>query len=92
MKNLQSVANFLCNERTNNYSKLMEDLLKAYKHLGGNMSLKIHFLESHLKFSPQTVLLSTTITMNDVIKTLQKRGKGIRAGGFHTFWLILVGF
>jgi len=30
--------------------ELVENLLRAYKSLGCNMSLKIHFLHSHLNF------------------------------------------
>lgn len=33
----------------------MENLLKAYNDLGCNMSLKVHFLHSHLDFFPQNL-------------------------------------
>lgn len=49
----QSVCdNFLGNHRAENYRDLIEDLLEAYKTMGCNMSLKIHFLHSHLDFFP----------------------------------------
>jgi len=33
----------------------MQELLTSYKTMGCNMSLKIHFLESHLDFFPETL-------------------------------------
>ena len=52
-KAFQLVAiNFLGNNKADNYRLLVENLLKAYKSLGCNMSLKIHFLHSHLDFFP----------------------------------------
>ena len=47
------VAGFLGNNREENYEELVENLLSAYLKLGCNMSLKIHFLHSHLDFFPE---------------------------------------
>ena len=47
------VTSFLGNRRADNYKDLMEELLSSYQKLGCNMSLKIHFLSSHLDFFPQ---------------------------------------
>jgi hypothetical protein len=44
--------NFIGNKRSENYIEIVEDLLLKYKSLGCNMSLKIHFLHSHLDFFP----------------------------------------
>lgn len=41
---------FLGNKRSPQYESLINQLLHAYKQLGCNMSLKIHFLHSHLNF------------------------------------------
>jgi len=38
-----------------NYQDVVQDLLTSYKAMGCNMSLKIHFLESHLKFFPENL-------------------------------------
>jgi len=38
-----------------NYQGIMQDLLNSYKAMGCNMSLKIHFLESHLNFFPENL-------------------------------------
>lgn len=45
-------SNFLGNKRAENYKELVDALLSSYKKLGCNMSLKIHFLHSHLDFFP----------------------------------------
>jgi hypothetical protein len=46
------VQGFLGNERSPHYVKLVQKLLKSYHTLGCTMSLKIHFLDSHLDFFP----------------------------------------
>ena len=52
-KAFKSVVNhFLGNIKAANYEQLVGDLLRSYKQLGCNMSLKIHFLHSHLDFFP----------------------------------------
>ena len=52
-KAFQLVATkFLVNYNADNYEQLVANLLKSYKALGCNMSLKIHFLHSHLDFFP----------------------------------------
>jgi hypothetical protein len=35
--------------------KLVSDLSTAYKAMGCNMSLKVHFLDSHLDFFPENL-------------------------------------
>ena len=52
-ENFKSVVrNFLGNHRAHNYQEIVESLLDSYRTLGCNMSLKIHFLHSHLDFFP----------------------------------------
>ena len=46
------VQNFLGNHRAENYAKLVDNKLKAYRRICCRMSLKIHFLHSHLDFFP----------------------------------------
>lgn len=46
------VANFLGNYKAPNYVEEVDNLLQAYKSMKCNMSLKIHFLHSHLDFFP----------------------------------------
>jgi len=44
--------NFLGNKKDENYENIVQELLASYKDLKCNMSLKIHFLHSHLDFFP----------------------------------------
>jgi len=43
---------FLGNHKAANYQDIVQDLLTSYKAMGCNMSLKIHFMKSHLDFFP----------------------------------------
>ncbi|UYV69440.1 hypothetical protein LAZ67_6003617 [Cordylochernes scorpioides] len=47
--------NFLGSIKVENYRDIVNDLLLSYKTLGCNMSLKIHFLHSHLDFFPDNL-------------------------------------
>ena len=44
---VQVSTNFLGNTRAENFKDLVANLLHCYNRLGCNMSLKIHFLDSH---------------------------------------------
>ncbi|GFT14227.1 uncharacterized protein TNCV_4591041 [Trichonephila clavipes] len=46
---------FLGNLKAENYRDIVHDLIASYKNVGCNMSLKIHFLHSHLDFFPETL-------------------------------------
>lgn len=48
-------SNFLGNHKAENYRDIVADLLHSYKAMGCNMSLKIHFLDSHLDFFPENL-------------------------------------
>ena len=61
---------FLRNHKAANYQHVVQDLLTSYKTMGCNMSLKIHFLESHLVFSQKISAKSVTNTVKDFTKTL----------------------
>ncbi|UYV73058.1 hypothetical protein LAZ67_10001706 [Cordylochernes scorpioides] len=47
--------NSLGSVKVENYRDIVNDLLLSYKALGCNMSLKIHFLHSHLDFFPDNL-------------------------------------
>lgn len=49
------VAGFLGNHKDPNYKSLIDSLLVAYEAMGCNMSLKMHFLHSHLTFFPDNL-------------------------------------
>jgi hypothetical protein len=44
------IKGFWGNRRAQNYEELVNNLLQTYQKLGCNVSLKIHFLHSHLDF------------------------------------------
>jgi hypothetical protein len=46
---------FLGNHKAENYHEIVSDLLTACKAMGCNMSLKVHFLGSHLDFFPENL-------------------------------------
>ena len=46
------IENFLGNSIALNYVELVQTLLDAFHHMKCNMSLKVHFLHSHLDFFP----------------------------------------
>jgi len=46
------VKKFLGNHKAPNYREIVGELLQSYQDMGCNMSLKIHFLDSHLDFFP----------------------------------------
>ena len=47
------VQGFLGNSKTNNYKELVENMLEKYHNLGCNMSIKLHYLHSHLDRFPE---------------------------------------
>jgi hypothetical protein len=68
--------NFLGNVKAENYKELVEDLLNAQQTVGCNLSLKIHFLRSHLHFFPphlSTVSYEHGESFHQDISTMEKR-------------------
>lgn len=49
------VANFLGNHRASNYRTIIKYMLKNYQKMGARMSLKMHFLKSHLDSFPENL-------------------------------------
>ena len=49
------VVNFLGSHRHEKYPDIIDSMLKAYEQLGARMSLKMHFLHSHLDFFPSNL-------------------------------------
>jgi len=47
------IKGFLGNRRAQNYEELVNNCLQNCQKLGCNMSLKMHFLHSHLNFFPE---------------------------------------
>src|SRR5277367_97272 len=46
------IQNFLGNHRSPDYAHVVEQLLHSFKALGARMSIKMHFLSSHLDYFP----------------------------------------
>ena len=46
------VTGFLGNKKDPNYKTIVADMLDNFKKLGCNMSIKVHFLHSHLDYFP----------------------------------------
>lgn len=49
------VKDFLGNTRAPNYIEIVQQLLESFKKLGCNMSIKVHFLHSHLANFPENL-------------------------------------
>lgn len=49
------VCKFLGNNKDPDYEEIVRNLLVHYKELGCNMSLKVHFLDSHLEYFPENL-------------------------------------
>ncbi|MGR0202217.1 hypothetical protein, partial [Klebsiella pneumoniae] len=49
------VEGFLGNNKDPNYRILVERLLKTFRNLGCLMSVKVHFLHSHIDYFPQSL-------------------------------------
>ncbi|CAJ0962494.1 unnamed protein product [Ranitomeya imitator] len=49
------VQNFLGNKKAENYEEIVEEQLMSLRNLGCRMSIKIHYLHSHLDFFPENL-------------------------------------
>jgi len=75
----QVVSNFLNNTKSPNYKELVRNLYCAFQKLGCNMSVKIHFLHSHLYYFPENLTAMSeeqSERFHHDIKTMEKRYQG----------------
>jgi hypothetical protein len=73
------VHNFLGNNRADDFKNLVESLVKHYQELGCRMSLKLHFLDSHLDFFPENLGAVSDEhgeRFHQEIRTMEKRYQG----------------
>ena len=49
------VKNFLANNKARNYAELVNNMLTAFRNLGCNMSVKMHYLFSHMDRFPENL-------------------------------------
>ena len=79
-KAFASVAiNFFGNRRQEDYSTLVENLIKSFHSIGCNMSIELHFLYSHLDKFPENlseVSDGQGERFHQDIKTMEKRYQG----------------
>ena len=64
------------NTKSSNYKELVKNLLCAFKKLGFNMSVKIHFLHTHLDYFPENLGAMSEEQgerFHQDIKTMEKR-------------------
>ena len=47
------MKNFLGNNKARNYAELVNNMLTAFRNLGSNMSVKMHYLFSHMNRFPE---------------------------------------
>ena len=50
-----AVKNFLGNNEARNYAKLINNMLTAFRNLGCNMNVKMHYLFSHMDQFPENL-------------------------------------
>ena len=65
------VENFLGYFKAPNYYDLSKQLLNSYEQLGCNMSVKVHFLHSHVNYFPENLIEEQGGSFQD-IKTIEK--------------------
>ena len=52
---VEVVKNFLGNYRADNYKEIVTNMLGNFRNLGTNVSIKVHFLHSHLDRFPKNL-------------------------------------
>lgn len=50
---LKNVVEGFLGNRSSNYKEIVQNMLHVYKNLGCNISIKVHFLNSHLDYFPE---------------------------------------
>ena len=73
---------------------MMADLVQSYKDMGSNMSIKTHFLDSHLDFFPENLRAMSDKHIewfHQNISTMEKWKAVSRLGeSQYAVWLLLV--
>ena len=80
------VRNFLGNNEGRNCAEHVNNMLTAFRYLGCNMSVKMHYL-----FSLRTWVQWVTSRGRDSIRTWKRWRPGIRVAGTQSWWLTTVG-
>ena len=86
------MKNFLGNNEAKNYAELVNNMLTALRNLGCNMSVKMHYLFSHMdRFPGNLGSMSDEQGERDSIRTWNRWTSGISVAGTQSWWLTTVG-
>ena len=73
---------FLGKRRAQNYEELVNNLFQSYQKLGSYMSLKIHFVHSHLNFFSRRIVVQWVMNTENVsINTFLQWRRDIKGNG-----------
>ena len=75
------VKNFVSNNEARNYTELVNNMLTAFRNLGCNMSVKIHYLFLHMDLFPENLGSMSDEQGRDSIRTYKRWRLGIRVAG-----------
>ena len=73
------IENFLDNHKSENYMEVVNEMLNSFESLGCNMSIKVHYLHSHLECFPENLVdfcEEQGKRFHQDIKTLENRYQG----------------
>ena len=76
---VQVITKFLGNTKADNYVELVNNMLDNFQRLGWNMSIKVHYLHSHLDHFPHNLgdfSEEHGERSHQVIKTMEDRYQG----------------
>jgi hypothetical protein len=82
---------FLGNHKAVKSQDVVQDLLSLYKAMGYNISLKIHFLRSHLDFFPENLGEVSDDHDEDFTNILWLWKSITKASGPQAFWQTIAG-
>lgn len=75
------VQGFLGNRKDRNYISNIKEMINSYKDMGCRMSLKLHFLDSHLIVFKENLGDVSEEAVRDSTKISKQWRQGIRVGG-----------
>ena len=75
------VNEFLENKRNQNYKELVKKLIKSYQNMSCHMSVKLHFLCSHLDFFEENLCNFSEEHVRDFTRLLSLWKNDIKAAG-----------
>jgi hypothetical protein len=84
-------STFLGNEKAENYSDIVQELISSYSAMVCNKSLKVHFLHSHLDFFPVNMGAVSDEHGENFIRTFPKWKRGAMENGVQIIWLTAAG-